>query len=143
MAKRRKNSVESQAPASPADPAQFNHDFRLQTISLKEIVLPLKRAALDIGSYRDPDGKEHVLTPGTLINALVLAFLELPPDRRREVALAAVARLEAFRDELRHPEAGGSDAEDADGDDGDDGRDVAEVAPRPPGAKKSASRKSG
>jgi hypothetical protein len=108
MAHKRKNSRTSK-PARPVEPGQFSHDYRLQTISLREIVLALKRAALDIETYRDREGVEHVLTAGTLINALVLAFVELPPKQRREVALAAVARLEAFREALGHPGSGEAD----------------------------------
>lgn len=130
MAKKRNKIPGGRGPtARPVEPGQFTHDYRLQTISLKEIVLPMKRAVLEIETYRDRDGVERVLTVGNLLNALALAFVELPAARRASVAAKALARLEAFRAALGPP---GMDRDD--GNSNGNGNGIGDVAELPPAA---------
>jgi hypothetical protein len=66
--------------------------WRLQADSAREIALAFEHAALDLAHLKFRGRK---LRPGPLLNALVLAWCDLPPSERERFAVTAIARLDS------------------------------------------------
>jgi hypothetical protein len=71
----------------------LTYDFRLQALSLPEIVAAIEGAATDLGAVK-LNGRK--LKAGPLINAIVLHFLSLDDAGREAMARAGVERLQAL-----------------------------------------------
>ncbi len=62
------------------NPGKFGPEYRLQGLSVREIVTPFEATTLRVdANYYDSAGKKYKLKPGKLLNALVLAFVEMAP----------------------------------------------------------------
>lgn len=76
---------------------RFGSKYRLQALSIERITSAWEDAVTAISRHERLSGRKPKLRPGTLLNALVLRFLEdLDEESRVAYAAEALSRLDEF-----------------------------------------------